>query len=193
MQGLAREYQRQIIECNAKPQYIKEYTVRFLMRVLEAARGIKPDQEIDVLYRYMLDHIMEAAVKEELIDTFRKLTDAFTKEQSEAADTDNGMILRVIEYIRNHYDSDISLSEAAELVGITPEYLSKLFTKEMGINFSTFLGDFRISMAKRMFSTGKYKVYEVADAVGFRDTKYFNKVFKSIVGVSPSEYRRAIS
>ncbi|MDO5573072.1 MAG: response regulator [bacterium] len=196
VQYLAGEYHKQVIESDAKPHYIKEYTVRFMMRVMEAMRSLKPDQEMDVLHRYMLDHIMEATTKEELSDTFWKLTEALCRDKTEKAevtDTDNGMILRVIEYIRTHYNKDISLPEAAELVGITPEYLSKLFAKEMGINFSTFLGDFRISMAKRMFSTGKYKIYEVAEAVGFHDTKYFNKVFKSIVGVSPSEYRRAVS
>lgn len=106
--------------------------------------------------------------------------------------TENGMILNVIEFIRQNYDKEISLSEAAELVGITPEYLSKLFSKEMGINYCTFLGEFRVSIAKKLLASGKYKIGEVAVMVGYKDTKYFNKVFRSIMGVSPSDYRKVL-
>lgn len=106
--------------------------------------------------------------------------------------TENGMILNVIEFIRQNYDKEISLSDAADLVGITPEYLSKLFSKEMGINFSTFLVEFRVSIAKRLLANENHKIYEVAEMVGYKDTKYFNKVFRSIMGVSPSDYRKVL-
>jgi len=116
--------------------------------------------------------------------------DMLADDREKDALTGNGMILNVIEFIRQNYDKDVSLSDAADLVGITPEYLSKLFTREMGINFCTFLGEFRVSIAKKLLATGNYKIHEVAEMVGYKDTKYFNKVFRSIMGVSPSDYRK---
>ena len=78
----------------------------------------------------------------------------------------------------------------AAVLDITPEYLSTLFNREMGINFSVFLKQFRISHAKRMLKGTDRKVYEIANAVGYNDPKYFQRVFKEVVGVSPGEYRQ---
>jgi len=136
--------------------------------------------------------MMHSNIKELFLNNYWKMIDMIAGEKKEDALTENGMILNVIEFIRQNYDKEISLSEAAELVGITPEYLSKLFSKEMGINFSTFLGEFRVSIAKKLLVTGNYKIYEVAEMVGYKDTKYFNKVFRSIMGVSPSDYRKVL-
>ena len=57
------------------------------------------------------------------------------------------------------------------------------------VNFSAFINKFRVSHAKRLLKTTDLKVYEVAEQVGFSDTKYFNKVFKDVEGVSPKEFR----
>ncbi|MGN6712407.1 helix-turn-helix domain-containing protein, partial [Anaerocolumna jejuensis] len=105
---------------------------------------------------------------------------------------DNLTILTVINYIRDNYSKDITLSDAASLVGVTPEYLSKLFYQQINVNFVVFLRNFRISIAKRMILSGKYRIQDIADQVGFKDPKYFNKVFKTVCGISPSEYKKVI-
>ena len=78
----------------------------------------------------------------------------------------------------------------AEHLEITPEYLSALFYKEVGINFSTFLKQFRISQAKRLLKGSDEKIYAIAQLVGYNDPKYFNRVFKDEVGMSPGDYRQ---
>lgn len=99
-------------------------------------------------------------------------------------------MLNALAYIRENYAGDIGLADTAAVCGISQEHLSKLFYREMGINFSHFLQNFRISAAKRLLDTGNYKVYEVAEMVGFHDQKYFVTVFKKICGVTPSVYRK---
>ena len=76
------------------------------------------------------------------------------------------------------------------LAEITPEYLSTLFNKEVGINFSTFLKRFRISQAKRLLKGTDDKIYSIALQVGYNDPKYFNRVFKEEMGISPGDYRQ---
>ena len=61
---------------------------------------------------------------------------------------------------------------------------------QAGVKFVDFLANFRISVGKRMLATGNYKVAEVAEAAGFSDQKYFQKVFKKICGISPAEYKK---
>ena len=100
------------------------------------------------------------------------------------------MILRVINYVRNHYNEEITLTDMADMIEITPEYLSRLFNQEMKINFNSFVKNFRISMAKRLLMNTNYQIAEVAEKTGFHDSKYFNKVFKSVCGLTPSEYKK---
>ena len=69
-------------------------------------------------------------------------------------------------------------------------FRSILFSREVGINFSVFLKRFRISHAKRLLKGTDLKVYEIAGAVGYSDPKYFQRVFKEEIGVSPGEYRQ---
>lgn len=104
-------------------------------------------------------------------------------------DIGNYNIKRAIEYIRSHYHENISLEMVAGQLEITPEYLSTLFNREMGENFSVFVKKFRISHAKRLLKSEQKKIYEIAAAVGYADPKYFNRVFKEVVGLSPGEYR----
>ena len=99
------------------------------------------------------------------------------------------MILRAIDYIREHYQESVSLEEIAGTLDITPEYLSTLFNREMGENFSSFLKKFRISHAKRLLKETDKKIYEIASEVGYADPKYFNRVFKEVEGISPGDYR----
>lgn len=105
-------------------------------------------------------------------------------------DISNYVIKKAINYIREHYQEGITQEEISEELDITPEYLSTLFNREMGINFSTFLKKFRISHAKRLLKGTDMKIYQIAASVGYSDSKYFQRVFKDEIGVSPGEYRQ---
>ena len=104
----------------------------------------------------------------------------------------NFTILRAIAYIRENYARKISLEEIASELSITPEYLSMLFAREIGVNYSSFLNEFRISRARNMLRETDMKIYEVAEQSGFSDTKYFSKVFRDTVGMTPREYRESV-
>ena len=134
---------------------------------------------------------MESAVTwHELERACMDVFSAIASQTSKREDISNYVIKRAINYIREHYQEGLTQEEVAAVLEITPEYLSTLFNREMGINFSVFLKQFRISHAKRMLKGTDKKVYEIANAVGYSDPKYFQRVFKEVVGVSPGEYRQ---
>lgn len=93
-------------------------------------------------------------------------------------------------YIRENYKEDISLSSAAEKANISAVYLSRLFKKEEGINFLDYLNQYRLDEAKKLLKDVQYNILDVAEEAGFKDTRYFSKIFKRNVGITPSEYRR---
>ncbi|XID93050.1 response regulator [Paenibacillaceae bacterium WGS1546] len=103
----------------------------------------------------------------------------------------HALIDRVIhDYIEKCYHREITLEEIAASIHVNRNYLSQLFKKITGEPFVTYFNKYRIEKAKELLSTGKYMVYEISEMVGFRNSTYFSQVFKSIAGISPSEYKR---
>lgn len=98
------------------------------------------------------------------------------------------LISGVRDYIQNYYDQEITLSEIADSLYINRNYLSQLYKKVTGETFVTYLNKFRIEKAKQLLREQHYMVYEVSEMVGYQNPTYFSQVFKSITGVSPSEY-----
>lgn len=98
------------------------------------------------------------------------------------------LILRALDMIQARYAGKINQRELAEELGISPEYFSYLFSKNVREPFSAFLRRYRIERAKELYRTGSCDKREAPYAVGFSDAKYFNQVFRKITGMSPSEY-----
>lgn len=189
---LSDKFKELIIESKGRPELIREYTARFSSSIYSVAKEYNTQPEPLLIFHYFINNIIESKTKTDLILNYKKIVNTILTGTDVEMDIDNLTILKVINYIRDNYSKNITLSEAANLVGVTPEYLSKLFNQKINVNFVVFLRNFRISIAKRMILTGKYQIQEVAEQVGFKDPKYFNKVFKSVCGISPSEYKKVI-
>lgn len=91
--------------------------------------------------------------------------------------------------IHRFYAEEISLQSVASQINVNPSYLSRVFKQEMGANFISYLTQIRIDKAKSYLASGRYKVYEVADKVGYHNYTYFSKIFKKVAGVSPEDFR----
>ncbi|MFC6335211.1 helix-turn-helix domain-containing protein [Paenibacillus septentrionalis] len=94
-----------------------------------------------------------------------------------------------VEFINRYYSENISLQSVANQINVNPSYLSRLFKQEMGENFVAYVTRVRIERAKSFLENSHYKIYEIADKVGYHNYTYFSKIFKKVVGVSPEEYR----
>ena len=94
------------------------------------------------------------------------------------------------QYIQNNYANQISLEEVADAINLSAAYLSNMFKKEMGMNFSDFLISCRIEAAKELLKTTDLPIADVASRVGYTDSRYFSKTFVKVVGLKPSTYRK---
>ncbi|CAM4504705.1 two-component system response regulator YesN [Paenibacillus endophyticus] len=100
------------------------------------------------------------------------------------------IVERCISYIDNHYMEDLSLDSAAQQIFFSPNYLSKILKDHLGVSFTKYLTEIRLKKAIQMLENGDMKVYEIAGKVGFKDDKYFYRVFKARFGITPDDYRK---
>lgn len=101
----------------------------------------------------------------------------------------SGGIELVMEYIKEHYCEDITLSEIAEKVYLNSVYISRLIKEQTGKNYTDLLMELRINKAVTLLKTTDLYVYEIAEKVGYHNLKYFYKVFKKVSRKSPNDYR----
>ena len=93
-------------------------------------------------------------------------------------------------WIQHHYDEDVSLEQAAESMGMSAFYFSRLFRTSYNQTFVEYLTAYRIDRAAELLRATDIPVREVAPRVGYMDSTYFSKVFKRRTGVTPTEYRQ---
>jgi len=101
------------------------------------------------------------------------------------------IVREVKEYIRGNYKERITLEQAAQVVYINASYLSKIFSEAEGRGFSDYIAKVRIEKAKELLLERRYKVYEVAELVGYHNVKHFMRVFKKLENITPSEYKES--
>ena len=99
------------------------------------------------------------------------------------------MVDILIDYIERNLKKGISLEDVANHVNISTYYLSKIFKKEMGVNFITYVTDRKMDLAKEMLVNTDIPVLNIALDLAYNEANYFSKAFKKKTGLTPSEYR----
>ncbi|MGZ0039991.1 AraC family transcriptional regulator [Paenibacillus ottowii] len=97
-------------------------------------------------------------------------------------------IENIIQYMHQHINSKVTLTELSEMVQLAPTYLSRTFKETTGYSVIEFFNKIKMDKAKELLIEGDKKVKEVAQALGYTDEFYFSRIFKRMEGVSPSEY-----
>ena len=95
----------------------------------------------------------------------------------------------VIDYINTNYRKDITLTELSELIGLSPQYLCRLFKECLNLRPFEYLARKRIQQAKLLLLEDKRNINEIASEVGYNDCSYFCAVFKRHEMLSPAEFR----
>jgi two-component system, response regulator YesN len=99
-------------------------------------------------------------------------------------------IVKAVQEISSNYMNKLTLHNLSESLHINSAYLSVLFKKEMGSNFSDYLNSMRIKKSKELLVTTNLSLLEISLQTGFEEQSYFTKVFKKIVGCTPNKYRQ---
>ncbi len=107
----------------------------------------------------------------------------------QTANAEPPVIVKAKKFIQEHHTEDLSLGQVATAVHTSIFYFCKLFKKVTGINFTEYVSRVRTEKAKNLLLNPNLRISEIAYEIGFQSLTHFNRVFKKIVGESPTEYR----
>ncbi|KAB2847033.1 MAG: helix-turn-helix transcriptional regulator [Ignavibacterium sp.] len=100
-----------------------------------------------------------------------------------------GIVSKLKDYIDKHLSEDISLNVLAQVVSLSPSYVSTLFSEVLHMSFLDYLTNMRLEIASQLLRTEFISVSDIATKVGYRNSKYFCTKFKEKYGVTPMQYR----
>lgn len=107
-------------------------------------------------------------------------------------DSTHKTISEITGYINNNYYEDITLALISELFYISPCYFSRTFKKVSGLSFTEYLNNVRIKEARKLLYKTDMSIAQVAEKTGFKSNTHFDRIFKSITGMSPLTYKKSI-
>lgn len=132
---------------------------------------MKTAQEVETWFREVvvlpMTHYMESRAK----DHYKTISD------------------RMRHMIHEEFDTDITLESCADRLSYHPDYIKKVFRKETGINFSDYVGQYRMDMAKQWLRETDLKVNEIAEKLRYTNAQNFIRFFRKLEGKTPGQYR----
>lgn len=139
---------------------------------------------------YMLKPSRSSEILEKLLDVADGIDGGGKPGESGADRGCQQFVSRAQEYVEEYYAEELTLQRVADVVGISAGYLSTLFSRHLNCGFVDYLNKIRVEHACVYLAQNYFKTYEISYKVGYRDEKYFSRVFKKVMGMSPSEYKK---
>lgn len=170
------EYARQAIELGVSRFLLKPSKMNELEEAVEAAT--KRLEQVKPLDAEAVPE--EADAETEIIGQM---------ENEENSEANSFIVNNAMEYIRNHSQEKLRLSDVADQVYVSQWHLSKLLNKHTGKTFSDLLNGARMERSKKLLKDPSLRICDVAEMVGFQDLAHFSRVFKKMEGMSAGEYR----
>lgn len=187
-----QEFTRYLREKTYDYRDIREAVLCLTVSVLYAIRQANYGVYDEINHLNVLDWIKDKVFLSSITQMLLNMVGELERCQQKLQQGSHPLVKKALKLIETDYKRDITVDEVAGMLKITPEYLSTLFTKELGIKFTVYCTQKRVNYAKELFHTRKnIRAYEVAKECGYGDVKYFCKVFKKYTGKSPSEYQHS--
>lgn len=170
------------------PEYVRHLYCQILFLFLHAADS----RNIRVLTE-KADHLLYAVSSQETLAGLRDILSQTAAEYFSALNPACPDIFTQVEnYVERHYrDCSLTVQSIAGSLGFTNTYLCAAYKKSCGKTINQRLTEVRLLHAKQLLTATNCKLYEVANAVGYQDGKYFVKLFTRETGLSPREYQRS--
>ncbi len=193
MKEYVKETFRDAIDSNLPPELIRQLSFDLIMKSVQSVGSIGIDLKESMS---RLDGIYELINRSESLKKTERIVFSFLEElaakinEKRSQRGGNVTIERMLIYIGEHFqESDLSLDKLAHEFHLSPTYISKQFKEYTESNFIDYLIGIRINASQKLLSGRVMKVNEIAEAVGYVNTRSFLRTFKKYTRMTPLEYR----
>ena len=169
---------------------IKKMCMAFIVETQNSVHARHPEKELDTVPALDLVNLIYT---QNYFDEMIKIVEDFTVGLAESftSNTASSTILKVIQYVKTHYDTELKLELLGDLFNCNSAYLGKKFKEYTGVPFNTYLDIIRIEQAKNLLATSDLKIYEISKVVGYSNTDYFYLKFKKHTNMTPKEFKKS--
>ncbi len=137
------------------------------------------------------DYIEKPVDVEELLKSIRVLLHGRGAAKDGYPPGTDGKIERVKEFLERNYHKRVSLEDVADLVCLSPKYLSRLFKEKTGVGFNDYRIGIKMEKAGEILRESGLTVNEISYRLGYRNMESFIRMFKKVKGLTPTEFRHA--
>lgn len=168
---------------NPNPQYLNEIYIGFFQNILLylEKNGLPVHVELDETVKTSDD------LYHTILNKVIFIKDTLKNNPVEVEFTEQ--VIKILNYISQHYQQDISLDDIADSVGLNPKYICTFLKKHTGFSYLTWLHKERIRVAKDLLSQNKLTIEQIANNVGYNSSPQLARVFRKYENMSPSDYR----
>lgn len=171
--------------------YCYSISLIILLKLLDIQIKLNPDSKLIIPSEISIDYLKRnyqsvQMLKQFIIETTCKLVDEIDEHGKLYI---SKITAAAIHYINEHYSENISLSDIANQIFVSKNYLCHIFRKEMNTTPINYLAKIRIEKAKELVKGNRFKMYQISLMVGYPDYAYFSQLFKKITGLTLSEFK----
>jgi two-component system, response regulator YesN len=190
-EACARDFLAPLRQAQVPPQLLEEHVGTVVRHVLDILSAVLPDHDELQKTAQSITPVLRHGWFDALESHFIGVMGTLAARVEQANQNRLGRaVRRAVHFIEENYGRDLPLEEVAKSVGLSPSYFSSSFKRETGKNVVEYITEYRVEKAIELLCTTNLNTSEVAYRVGFNDPKYFARIFKRSVGVTPSLYRR---
>jgi len=185
---LSARLKETLVNSGNSPESIKYFLIDIFLQVKQEILNSYPALEFPFSHNAAI--IETLSNKSYMYEIFSFLNEQFEMIMNAIGNNSSDSILEdIIHYIRHNYQNDLKLETIAGLFGYNSSYLGKMFKEKTGKNFNNYLECIRIENASELLRTTNLKIYEISAKTGYKNVDYFQKKFKKIMGITPTQYR----
>lgn len=171
-------------------EQMKKLCMAFIVDTQNAIHSKHPEKELDTVSA--LDLVNLIYTQNYFSDVICIVHDfIFGIAENFTQNSSSSTIMKVIQYVRSNYNTDLKLEMLGNLFNCNSAYLGKKFKEYTGVAFNTYMDIIRIDQAKEMILNSDLKIYEISKLVGYSNTDYFYLKFKKHTNMTPKEFQKS--
>ncbi len=176
---------------NALSVLSMKYTTMELFIQIRRNKALRIHPRLQELIQSLIRVLYYFESREEICNWIPTAIAQIVRATDETLSAEETNIQKILHYIDlNDLGTTVSLENVASFIGLTPQYISRLFKQHFNINFIEYVTQRRINLAADLLKTTDLSVREVSVRCGYNDMSYFSKVFSRFIGLTPREYRQ---